>query len=135
RHVVLRGAGLGATLAGLLFAGGSFGQPFAGAISKGDAESIGPAADPVSPIGDPTSSDTDSTNPISEVTAPTPKPTRNYDRFYFQTSLLTWHFHYDPKHDDHSRVLNAEYRFDKEWLGGRWMAGAAAFDNSFGQRS
>lgn len=119
--VALRGARLGAILAGLLFADGSFAQTSPDTSGKPDAEVIAPAANPTTPIPDPIAS--------------APKPTRAYDRFYFQTSLLTVHFHPDPNHDDFSHLLNAEYRFDKEWLGGRWIAGIGAFANSFGQPS
>jgi hypothetical protein len=119
--VALRGVRLGAILAGLLFAGGAFAQTPADALSKPDAGPMAPVADPTIPVADPTT--------------PAAKPTRGYDRFYFQTSLVTVHFHPDPNHDDHSHVLNPEYRFDKEWYGGRWVAGVAAFANSFGQPS
>ena len=61
---------------------------------------MAPAADPTTPVADPTT--------------PAAKPARNYDRFYFQTSIYTSHFHHDPKHDDHNHVLDAEYRFDKD---------------------
>jgi len=112
--------GLGIILAGLLFASGAFAQTLDNLLPKPDAEPMTPAADPTTPVVDPT--------------APA-KPKRDYDRFYFQTSLLTSHFSHDEKHNDDNHLLNAEYRFDKEWLGGRWIAGAAVFDNSFRQPS
>jgi len=61
-----------------------------------------------------------------------PEPWRT-DRFYFQTSLYTAHFHPSDEHDNHSYLANLEYRFDKSWLEGQWIAGAASFKNSFGQ--
>lgn len=50
------------------------------------------------------------------------------DRFYFQTSLYNLHFHYDPGHVKYPKLLYGEYHFTDQWL-----AGAAVFDNSFGQ--
>ncbi|HKW80480.1 MAG TPA: sn-glycerol-3-phosphate transporter [Casimicrobiaceae bacterium] len=50
------------------------------------------------------------------------------DRFYLQTSLVNIHFHYDPGHVKYPKLLYGEYR-----LSDRWLLGAAAFDNSFGQ--
>jgi hypothetical protein len=61
-----------------------------------------------------------------------PEPWRT-DRFYFQTSLYTAHFHPSDEHDNRSYLANLEYRFDKSWLEGQWIAGAASFKNSFGQ--
>jgi hypothetical protein len=55
------------------------------------------------------------------------------DRFYFQTSIYTAHFHPSDEHDNHSYLANLEYRFDKSWLEGQWIAGGASFKNSFGQ--
>lgn len=50
------------------------------------------------------------------------------DRFYLQTSVVNLHFHYDPAHVKYPKLLYGEYHFTDEWL-----AGAAVFDNSFGQ--
>ena len=50
------------------------------------------------------------------------------DRFYLQTSLVNIHFHYDPGHVKYPKLLYGEYR-----VSDRWLLGAAAFDNSFGQ--
>lgn len=52
------------------------------------------------------------------------------DRFYFETSLNNTHFHYDPAHSRYPKLVYGEYH-----LGERWLVGAAAFDNSFGQAS
>jgi len=51
-------------------------------------------------------------------------------RWLFQTSVYTRHYHFDPRHNNHQRLLNLE----------RWSAagnglGIAFFDNSFGQPS
>jgi len=62
-----------------------------------------------------------------------PEPWRT-DRWYFQTSLYTWHFHYDAAHKQ-SLVLDSTYRFNEYWLGGQWIAGLTLFTNSFGQFS
>jgi hypothetical protein len=62
-----------------------------------------------------------------------PEPWRT-DRFYLQTSIYTWHFHYDVNHKQ-SAVLDLTYRFNERWLGGQWLAGGALFTNSFGQFS
>ena len=58
-----------------------------------------------------------------------PEPWRT-DRFYLETSVYTKHFHYDPAHDDHQRLILGEWNFTEQWL-----VGASAFENSFGQAS
>lgn len=62
-----------------------------------------------------------------------PEPWRT-DRYYVQTSIYTWHFHYDPNHKQ-AVLLDMEYRFDRRWLGGEWFTGLSLFSNSFGQFS
>jgi len=62
-----------------------------------------------------------------------PEPWRT-DRFYFQFAFYTWHFHYDPDHQQ-SYLFDSEYHFKETWLGGQWIAGLALFQNSFGQFS
>ena len=62
-----------------------------------------------------------------------PEPWRT-DRMYFQFAYYTWHFHYDPDHQQ-SYLGDFEYRFDKTWLGGQWIGGFSLFQNSFGQFS
>jgi len=62
-----------------------------------------------------------------------PEPWRT-DRMYFQFAYYTWHFHYDPDHQQ-SYLTDFEYRFDKTWLGGQWIGGFSLFQNSFGQFS
>lgn len=61
-----------------------------------------------------------------------PEPWRT-DRFYFQTSIYTAHFNPSDEHNNHSYLANLEYRFDKTWLEGQWIAGGASFKNSFSQ--
>lgn len=56
--------------------------------------------------------------------------TRDYDRWYVQTSVLTTHFHSDPAHNDQQRLVDVSWRFRPSWL-----LGAAVFHNSFGQPS
>lgn len=63
-----------------------------------------------------------------------PEPWRT-DRFYFQTSIWTKHFHPSPDHVNTQDLLNLDWRFDRFWAGGQWLAGAALFKNSFGQPS
>jgi hypothetical protein len=62
-----------------------------------------------------------------------PEPWRT-DSLYFQFAYYTWHFHYDPDHQQ-SYLADFEYRFDKYWLGGQWIGGFSLFQNSFGQFS
>ena len=63
-----------------------------------------------------------------------PEPWRT-DRFYFQTSVYTRHFHPTPEHVNQQNLLNLEWRFKSFAAGGQWLAGLAFFDNSFGQSS
>ena len=63
-----------------------------------------------------------------------PEPWRT-DRFYFQTSVATVHFSSNPDHVNDQKLIYGEYRMPYYWLGGQWLAGAAFFDNSFGQDS
>ena len=56
-----------------------------------------------------------------------PEPWRT-DRFYLATSLYTKHFHYNPAHDDHQKLIQGEWNVTTQWL-----AGLSLFDNSFGQ--
>lgn len=58
-----------------------------------------------------------------------PEPWRT-DRFYFETSVYTRHFSYDPDHNDEQNLILLEYNVTENWL-----VGASAFDNSFGQSS
>ena len=58
-----------------------------------------------------------------------PEPWRT-DRFFLETSVYTKHFHSDPNHDDHQNLILGEWNITE-----RWLAGAAFFDNSFGQAS
>jgi hypothetical protein len=62
-----------------------------------------------------------------------PEPWRT-DRFYFQFAYYTWHFHYDADHQQ-SYLVDGEYHFQQEFLGGQVIAGLALFQNSFGQFS
>jgi hypothetical protein len=56
-----------------------------------------------------------------------PEPWRT-DRFFLATSVYTKHFNYNPAHDDHQNLIQGEWNVTEQWL-----AGAALFDNSFGQ--
>lgn len=47
-----------------------------------------------------------------------------------QTSLYTHHFNYNPDHNNDQNLIGVEAVFQNDWL-----AGAAVFDNSFGQAS
>jgi len=58
-----------------------------------------------------------------------PEPWRT-DRFFLQTSIYTRHFSDDPDHNDQQNLILVEYNINESWL-----AGVAAFDNSFGQSS
>ncbi len=62
-----------------------------------------------------------------------PEPWRT-DKWYFQFAYYTWHFHYDPDHQQ-SYLFDGEYHFNETWLGGQWIAGLCLFQNSFGQFS
>ena len=74
-----------------------------------------------------------STTPAPQATAASawdaPEPWRT-DRFYLETSVYTKHFHYDPAHDNHQRLILGEWNITEQWL-----VGASEFDNSFGQAS
>jgi hypothetical protein len=50
------------------------------------------------------------------------------DRFYFETSLYTHHFRYDPAHVDKQKLILGEWNITEQWL-----IGASVLDNSFGQ--
>jgi len=56
-----------------------------------------------------------------------PEPWRT-DRFFLGASVYTKHFNYNPAHDDHQNMIIGEWNLTEQWL-----AGAALFDNSFGQ--
>jgi hypothetical protein len=62
-----------------------------------------------------------------------PEPCRT-DRMQVLFSYYTWHFHPDPRHQ-HAYLGDFNYRFDRYWFGGQWLAGFALFNNSFGQFS
>lgn len=62
-----------------------------------------------------------------------PEPWRT-DRWYFQTSILTIHFHPDDDHQQ-SILLDSSYYFQERWLEGQVFAGLSLFTNSFGQFS
>jgi hypothetical protein len=62
-----------------------------------------------------------------------PEPWRT-DRWYFQTSLYTWHFHYDANHKQ-ALVLDSVYGLNERWLEGETFVGFTLFTNSFGQFS
>jgi hypothetical protein len=51
-------------------------------------------------------------------------------QWQIHTSLYTHHYHYNPEHNDHQRLVNLELYNPEEWI-----AGAAIFDNSFNQPS
>ncbi|MDV7392104.1 hypothetical protein RZS08_12145, partial [Arthrospira platensis SPKY1] len=64
-----------------------------------------------------------------------------------KTSLYTRHYSDDPRHNNHQRMVNLEWIASSEYGPGwtdrafahapqtRWLVGAAAFRNSFGQDS
>ncbi len=58
-----------------------------------------------------------------------PEPWRT-DRFYFETSLYTRHFRDDAAHNDHQDAIVVEWNVTQ-----RWLIGASAFNNSYGQAS
>jgi hypothetical protein len=58
-----------------------------------------------------------------------PEPWRT-DRFFLATSVYTKHFSYNPEHNDHQHLIEAE-----ENISGQWLAGVSLFDNSFDQSS
>src|SRR4051794_13585814 len=57
-----------------------------------------------------------------------PEPWRT-DRFFIETNLYTEHFN-TSSHDGHQHLVAVEWNISE-----RWLAGAASFDNSFGQPS
>jgi hypothetical protein len=59
-----------------------------------------------------------------------PNEPRRTDRFFFETSLYTHHFRYDPAHVNHQKLVLGEWNVTENWL-----VGGALFDNSFGQSS
>ncbi|MEO8566656.1 MAG: sn-glycerol-3-phosphate transporter [Betaproteobacteria bacterium] len=68
--------------------------------------------------------------PAVDVPATAPDEPWRTDRIYLETSLNNTHFHYDPAHSRYPKLVYGEYH-----LSDRWLVGAAAFDNSFGQAS
>jgi hypothetical protein len=68
--------------------------------------------------------------PAVEAPATVPDEPWRTDRIYLETSLNNTHFHYDPAHSRYPKLVYGEYH-----LSDRWLVGAAAFDNSFGQAS
>ena len=60
---------------------------------------------------------------------------RASDRFYFQTSLYTAHFHPDDEHNNSQKLVYAEWRLAQRWLEGQLFVGGSYFDNSFSQSS
>jgi hypothetical protein len=70
--------------------------------------------------------------PAPEADGPATAPDEPWrtDRIYLETSLNNTHFHYDPAHVSYPKLVYGEYH-----LSDRWLVGAAAFDNSFGQAS
>ena len=51
-------------------------------------------------------------------------------QWQIHTSVYTAHYHYNPQHNDHQKLLNLEFYNNNEWL-----AGGALFENSFYQPS
>ena len=78
------------------------------------------------PVASPRVASTADTNALAWAS---PEPWRT-DRFYLETSLYTRHFHYDPAHNEHLRLILGEWNVTEHWL-----VGASTFENSFGQRS
>ena len=76
--------------------------------------------------GDATKAPTGST----AATGASPLTAAGGDRWYLQTSVYTHHFHVDPRHNDHQKLVDIEYlRADN------YLAGISWFSNSFGQPS
>lgn len=73
--------------------------------------------------------------PVAEESVWSAREPWRTDRFYFQTSVATRHFSPSPDHDNSQQLVNAEWRFNSFAATGQWLAGAALFDNSFGQPS
>lgn len=57
------------------------------------------------------------------------------DRFYFQTSVYTKHFHPDDEHNNSQKLVYAEWRLPHRWLEGQVLVGGSYFDNSYHQSS
>lgn len=69
------------------------------------------------------------------------------DELLVQTSLWTKHYHPEPDHNNHQKLLNLEYYFNDEvkffvdpqqtgWRDDiRWLAGGATFKNSYDQQT
>jgi len=74
--------------------------------------------------------DREQSAPEAAVSAPGSDEPWRTDRIYLQTSLNNTHFHYDSAHVKYPKLVYGEYH-----LSDRWLVGAAAFDNSFGQSS
>lgn len=89
------------------------------------------AASPPTPASTPAAASAPAAEP-SPWDAPEPWRT---DRFYLQTSLYTLHFDPSDDHVNQQYLVDLEYRYNKSWLEGQWLAGAAFFSNSFGQQS
>ena len=70
----------------------------------------------------------------SAATSEGPAP-RQSDRFYFQTSLYTAHFHPDDEHNNSQKLVYAEWRLPQRWLEGQVLVGGSYFDNSYYQSS
>ena len=68
--------------------------------------------------------------PAADAPATTPDEPWRTDRFYLETSLNNTHFHYESAHSRYPKLVYGEYHPSD-----RWLVGAAAFDNSFGQAS
>ena len=47
-----------------------------------------------------------------------------------QVSFYTWHWHPEPRHNNHQHLIGLEAEFDDQW-----RLGAALFENSFNQNS
>jgi len=70
----------------------------------------------------------------SAATSEAPAP-RQRDRFYFQTSLYTAHFHPDDEHNNSQKLVYAEWRLPQRWLEGQVLVGGSYFENSYYQSS
>ncbi len=86
------------------------------------------APDPTAPAPDQAAPAPAADKSLAEAWA-APEPWRT-DRFFFETSVYTKHFHSDPAHDNNQNLILAEWNITE-----RWFAGGALFDNSFGQAS
>jgi hypothetical protein len=87
---------------------------------------------------------------VSPVCAATSDRTKGFwsdGELLLKTSLYTRHYSDDPRHNNHQRMINLEWIADDDygpaWTDRafahsprtRWLVGAAAFRNSFGQQS